>query len=421
MKAYKFKLKANKKFEEEATRTLNLCRELYNACLEERRNAHQFNLRASAKPSIKKASVGYFSQKRDLPFIKESRPEFKNVHSQVLQDVVARVERSFDGFFRRVAEGSQSPGYPRFKGVSRYNSFTYTQSGFDLKGDKLTLSKIGSVRVHLSREIQGKVKICAITKEIDGWYVVFTVDTASASKSLPKTGETVGIDVGIEAFATLSTGERIENKRFVKNAERELKTAQRRVARRPKKTGSNRRKAVKFLARKYRKTQRQRRDFHFKQAKKLVARFDVIKFEDLTVKNLVKNHHLAKAIHDVAWRQFITITAYKAEEAGKQVLVVNPNGTSQICSRCKGRVEKDLSVRWHECPGCGLSIHRDHNSALEIKDRSGRPFVEPEGSKRRRNSKLTLRKKREPLTDGNGASIDCRSLSESPTKAGFAA
>jgi putative transposase len=378
-------------------------------------------LRISAKPSIKKASVNFFSQKRDLPAIKESRPEFKNVHSQVLQDVVARVDKAFDNFFRRVADGLEEPGYPRFKGATRYNSFVYTQSGFDLKGDKLTLSKIGSVRVYLSRKIEGKVKACTISREVDGWYVVFTVDTSLTPKPLPKTGETVGIDVGIEAIATLSTGERIENKRFINNAERELKTAQRRVNRRPKKTSNRRRKAIQLLAKKHKKVQRQRRDFQFKQAKKLVIRFDVIKFEDLKVKNMVKNHHLAKAIHDAAWRQFITITTYKAEEAGKQVIVVNPNGTSQICSRCKQRVEKTLAERWHECPGCGLSIHRDHNSALEIKDRSGRPFVEPEGSKRRRNTKRRFGKKREPSTDSNGASLDRRSLSESPTKAGFAA
>jgi putative transposase len=421
MKAYRFKLKPNRKFVAECQRTLDVCRELYNACLDERKRAHEFNLRITAKPSIKKASVSYFSQKRDLPFIKEHRPDFKDVHSQVLQDVVARADKSFDNFFRRVAEGSLKPGYPRFKGANRYNSFTYPQSGFDLKGDKLTLSKIGSVRVHLSRKIQGQVKTCAITREVDGWYVCFTVEDKDVKKPLPKTGRTVGLDVGVEAFARLSTGERIENKRFVKNAERELKTAQRRVSRRPDKKSNRRKKAIKLLARKHKKVQRGRRDFHFKQAKKLVARFDVIKFEDLKVKNMVKNHNLAKAIHDVAWSQFIAITAYKAEEAGKQVLVVNPNGTSQICSRCKQRTPKSLADRWHQCPFCGLSIHRDHNSAIEIEDRSGRPFVEPEGSKRRRNSKLRLRKKREPLTDGNGASIDCRSLSESPTKAGLPA
>lgn len=459
VKAYKFKLKPNKKFEEEATRTLNTCRELYNACLEERRNAHQFNIRTTAKPSYKKASINLLSQNNQLPDVKKIRPDLKDVHSQVLQDVVARVDKAFDGFFQRVAEGAKSPGYPRFKGANRYNSFTYTQSGFDLKGKKLTLSKIGSVKVRLSREIQGVVKTCCIVREVDGWYVVFTVDNKSVPTDLAKTGETVGVDVGIEAFATLSTGERIENPRFINNAERELKTAQRRVSRRSaeakektakrakkvkdakeaknataaqtvdavkdkesKKRYSNRRKkAVKLLAKKHQKVRRQRNDFQHKQAKKLVKKYDTVKFEDLKIKNMVKNHHLAKSIHDAAWGEFIAITAYKAEEAGKQVIVVNPNGTSQICSRCGERVEKTLADRWHHCPHCGLSIRRDHNSAIEIKNRPGRPFVKPEGDKRRRKTKSRFGRKRVPLTDGNGASIDRRSLSESPTIAGFAA
>src|SRR3990172_4473359 len=156
MKAYKFKLKANKKFDEEATRTLNVCRDLYNDCLRERKNAHQFNIRITAKPSYKKVSINLFSQKKQLPEIKKVCPELNDVHSQVLQDVVIRADKAFQSFFDRVADGAKSPGYPRFKGITRYNSFVYPQSGFDLKGDKLTLSKIGSVRVHLSRKIEGK-------------------------------------------------------------------------------------------------------------------------------------------------------------------------------------------------------------------------------------------------------------------------
>jgi putative transposase len=393
MKAYKFKLRTNTKFVEKATRTLDICRDLYNASLEERRNAHQFNIRIAAKPSIEKVFISYTSQQNQLPAIKKENPDLNEVYSQVLQDVLARADKAFNGFFARLEKG-QTPGYPRFKGSARYNSFTYPQSGFDLQGDKLALSKIGSVRVRLSRAIQGKVKTCTIRREIDGWYVVFTVETGGVSNPLPKTHQTVGADAGIESFLTLSTGEQIENRHFIKNAERELKTAQRRLSRR-KKFGKNWRKASKALGRKHRKVKRGRRDFHFKQANRLVRGFDVIKFEDLKVKNMVKNHHLAKSIHDAGWGQFISITAFKAEEAGKQVLVVNPNGTSQICSQCKQRVPKSLADRWHQCSHCGLSIHRDHNSALEIKDRSGRPFAEAEGSKRRR--KPLQRKKQEPF------------------------
>jgi len=366
LKAYKFKIKPSKRIEAIFEQWLDVCRELYNAGLQERRDAYKIN----------GISLNYHSQAIQLPVIKTIREDVAEVNAQVLQHTLRKLSRTFDAFFRRVQNG-EKPGYPRFKGKLRFNSFTFPQmkGTFRLEGNKLYLSKIGSVRIRLSRPIEGTIKTCTIKREVDGWYVVFTADKEQVLH-LPATGETVGIDVGIEAFATLSTGERIENKRFIKNAERELKTAQRRVSRRPKKKGSNRRKAVRLFARKHRKVQRQRLDFCFKEANKLVEQFDTIKFEDLTIKNMVKNHCLAKHIHDAGWRQFISITAFKAEEAGACVLVVNPNGTSQICSQCKGRVEKDLSVRWHECPHCGFSVHRDHNSALEIKDRSGRPFLD---------------------------------------------
>jgi putative transposase len=363
MKAFKYKLKTNKIFVAECERTLGICRELYNAAVQERRDAWQINA----------ISINYGLQSAQLPLIKQFRPDVKGVYAQILQDTLRRVEKAFKAFFRRVKNG-EKPGYPRFKGKSRYNSFTYPQDGFKLEGNKLILSGIGSVRVRLSRPIEGRIRTCTITREVDGWYVVFTADNQSVEYSFA-TGESVGIDVGIEAFATLSTGERIENERFMIDAERNLKTAQRRLARR-KKFGKNWRKASRLLAKRHKKVQRQRRDFHFKRANDLVARFDTIKFEDLAIKNMVKNEKLAKHIHDAGWRQFISITAFKAEEAGACVLVVNPNGTSQICSQCKRRVPKDLSDRWHECSHCGFSVHRDHNSALEIKNRSGRPFVD---------------------------------------------
>jgi putative transposase len=355
MKAFKYKLKVNDDFEREALRTLDVCRELYNASIQERRDAYKMS----------GVSVNYHSQAIQLPEIKQDRPDLKDVFSQVLQDVLRRSDKAFDAFFRRIKAG-QTPGYPRFKGKDRFNSFTYPQSGFRVEGDKLFLSKIGSVRLRLSRPIEGQIKTCTITKEVDGWYVCFACEIESKRIKHPST-ETVGVDVGIESFATLSTGEQIENPKFLRASEKDLKKAQRRVSRR--KLRSNRRKkAVKLLAKQHQKVARQRKDFHFKVANRLVKDFRTIKFEHLNIKGMVQNHRLAKSISDAGWGNFIQIVANKAEEAGGQVEQVKAAYTSQTCSRCGHRHKISLSERVYRCGDCGLVIDRDHNAGINIKN-----------------------------------------------------
>jgi putative transposase len=183
------------------------------------------------------------------------------------------------------------------------------------------------------------------------------------------TGQETGIDLGIEAFATLSNGTRIFHPGWYRKAERALKTAQRRVSQRKK--GSNRRrKAMKLLAKAHQKVRRQRQDFHHKTALALVRENDTIYHEDLQVRNMLKNHHLAKSISDAGWSAFLTILSDKAACAGRTVIAVHPAFTSQTCSGCGVLVSKGLSVRWHRCPGCGTSLHRDHNAARNI-ERAG--------------------------------------------------
>jgi putative transposase len=369
VKAYKYKLKTNAKFVAGCSATLNICRELYNAALQERRDAYQTN----------GLSINYHDQAVQLPQIKEVRQDVGEVHSQVLQDTLRRVDKTFDAFFRRCRDG-ETPGYPRFKPASRYDSFTYPQSGFRLAGDKLHLSKIGSCRVRLSRPIEGTIKTCSIKREVDGWYVVFAVEE-NQSRFFPKTGETVGIDLGIENFATLSTGEVVENPEFLREAEADLKTAQRKVSRREK-GSKRRRKVANLLAKKHQKIARQRADFHHKAALKLVREFDAIAVEDLNVKGMVRNHHLAKSISDAGWNQFIVILTSKAESAGRVVIKVNPAYTSQDCSQCGHRVRKTLATREHRCINCGFVAHRDHNSALAVKGRAGLSGMVPVGESR---------------------------------------
>jgi putative transposase len=237
-----------------------------------------------------------------------------------------------------------------------------------LVGNTLHLSRIGKVRVFVSRPIEGTVKTCTIKREADGWYVIFAVEE-DRSPFYTRTGDAVGVDVGVENLATLSTGEVIENPRHMAKAEARLKTAQRKVSRRRR--GSRRRaKAVALLRRQHQKVARARADAHHKAALSLVKRFDLIAFEDLNVSGMLMNHHLAKAISDAAWNQFIAITASKASSAGRRVVKVAAQYTTQECSGCGARVRKSLAVREHRCVGCGLVLHRDHNAARNIKGRA---------------------------------------------------
>lgn len=218
--------------------------------------------------------------------------------------------------------------------------------------------------MRLSRPIEGKIKTCTIKREADGWYVIFAVEDTQCPY-FPKTGESVGVDVGIENFATLSTGEAVANPQYLRKAERALKTAHRRVSRRKK--GSNRRrKAVQLLAKKHQKIARQRQDFFHKLSLRLVKEFDEVVFEDLNIAGMKKNHHLAKSISDAAWGTFMLIHEGKAANAGRSVMKVPAAFTSQDCSACGHRVRKSLAMREHRCVACGLVLHRDHNAALNI-------------------------------------------------------
>jgi putative transposase len=255
-------------------------------------------------------------------------------------------------------------------GYNRYHIFIYREVGNGVRLDNgfLVLSKIGRIAMRWSRAIEGALKTVTISREVDGWYVCFSC--ADVPKHpLPVTGQETGVDLGLEAFATLSNGTRIFHPGWYRKAERALKTAQRRVSRR--KQGSNRRrKAVTLLAKAHQKVKRQRQDFHHKTALTLVRANDVIYHEALQTANMVKNHHLAKSISDAGWSQFLAILSYKAACAGRRVIAVNPAYTSQRCSGCGALVAKGLSVRWHACPDCGTSLHRDHNAAKNI-ERAG--------------------------------------------------
>ena len=321
--------------------TLALCCELYNAALQERRDAYR----------LERKSIRYIEQANQLPEIKEIRPELSEIHSQVLQDVLRRLDKAFQSFFRRVKERKEKAGFPRFRSRKRYDSLTYAQSGFALKESKLRLSKIGDVRIKLHRPVEGKVKTLTITRYATGkWYACFSVEVEA--QSLPASDSSIGIDVGLSHFATLSNGEQIANPRFFRTDEKALAKAERK----------GKRKAARRI---HERITNRRRNFAHQLSHALVSMFGVIAFEDLNIRGMVKNHCLSKSIQDAAWNQLIRYTTYKAGDAGREVRRVDPRGTSQRCSACGAIVVKDLSQRIHDC-SCGLRLDRDHNAALNI-------------------------------------------------------
>jgi putative transposase len=257
-KAFKYRLYPNKEQERTLFWMLARCRELYNAALSERRDAY----RMAGK------SISYYEQKRDLPEVKALlRPEYQVIHSQVLQDVLLRLDKTFKAFFRRVAEG-EKPGYPRFQGRNRYTSFTYPQGGYSLSEKHVTLSKIGTVKLKLHRPIEGKIKTCTIKYEAGQWYCVFSCECA-APDPFPASAEEIGIDLGLLHFAALSDGTFIDSPSYYRSSEKAL--ARRQQVKDRRKCGSHRReKARKLLAKAHRKLRHQRRDFLHKQSRKLV-------------------------------------------------------------------------------------------------------------------------------------------------------
>ncbi|MDQ2715326.1 MAG: transposase [Chloroflexota bacterium] len=384
---YKYRIYPNKTTADKLQWVLDRCRELYNAALSERKDAWR----------MAHQSIGYYEQQHDLVEIKEIRPEYQEIASHVLQDVIGRIKRAFDNFFRRVKNG-EKPGYPRFKGSKWYDSFTYPdKAGWNLDtrtcppGKRgmvkanLHLTKIGTMKLHLHRDLVGTIKTLTIKREGEHWYACFTCEVGTP-KPLPISYEDVGIDLGVTHFAALSNSEFIEYPRYYRRAEKKLKTLQAALSR--KERGSHRRaRAVKRVARVHRTIKNQRRDFHHKASRTLVNRYQVIVFENLQAKNLTKapkpkqdettgqylpngaaaKAGLNKSILDAGWATFTEMVSVKAASAGRTVVFVDPFKTSQKCSSCrKEGPHKDLAERVHRCPHCGLVLDRDTNAAINI-------------------------------------------------------
>lgn len=359
IRTFEYKIRPNAKFVEACLNELEHSRQIYNAALQERIECYRMTGH----------TLGLYEQLRHLTDAR-SLPELKSHMRTIQSDALERVDEAFKAFFKRVKRGSGKAGFPRFKGRDRYHTFSQkyeSQRACPLNGDRLTVPGVGTCRVRLSRPIEGKVKQLRITRRADGWFALLVCEIPKP-EPLPKTGLKVGVDVGIKSFAALSTGEVIENPRHLASASEKLAKLQRRLSRK-KKGSANRRKARYKVALAHLKVSRARKDFHHKEAAKLVNRFDRIAVEDLNIKGMVKNRHLSKAISDVAWSQFFSIIAAKAENAGRQFEKVNPRYSSMTCSHC-GHVQKmPLAIRIFTCQTCELVIDRDHNAAKNLLSR----------------------------------------------------
>lgn len=354
-KTFKYCLYPTKRQKKLLEKTLESCRILYNHFLHERIWAYKYyNLFLSC-----------FDQINELPELRKRNADFLQIHSQVLQDVAKRVDRSFQNFFRMVKAG-QKPGFPRFKGKDRYDSFTFTQSGFSLVGNTVRISGIGKIPVVVHRPVEGKIKTCTLLRNSCGeWFVAFSCDQVS-SKPLSANSLAVGIDMGLTDFLATSDGEIVSNPKYGKQSAKRLEQAQRRLSAQKKGTKEQQKKK-KVVAKIHQKVVNQRTDFFYKAANKIVGEYGLIFAEDLNPSDMLSYKAINRTLYDTAWSRFLSILSNKAAEAGRKFMKVDPAHTSQDCSGCGYRQKMPLSIRIYRCHQCGLELSRDVNAARNIK------------------------------------------------------
>lgn len=355
-RSFKYRLWTNANQDRELGIMLETHRRLYNECLSLRQMTWQ----------CYKVLFSYADSSRWFKGQRGTNPYFRRLNFSSAQTTLRQLDRSFANFYRRVREKVARPGYPRFRTKDRCHSFTFPKhrDGVRLTGTRLYVQNVGSIRVKLHRPVEGKINTVTLKREVGKWYVIFSCDLGVVVVP-PSMLPTVGIDVGLESFLTTSNGTDEPNPRYHKGALPQLRVAGRAVARK-KKGGTSRRKAVRRLQKVHTRVRNLRREHHHAVACRLVLAFGLIVAERLTIKRMLRNGKLSRAISDAGWASFLDILSYKAEKAGAQYVEIDSRDTSQECSGCGQEVRKKLSVRWHDCPSCGLSIHRDHNAAQNI-------------------------------------------------------
>jgi putative transposase len=402
-KTYQFKLRETSEQRQAIEHWLDMLRNQYNYLLAERFNWWQFNrndvLIAQGQFSVRYCSIcptelkdnpDWHSQSAKLPELKKDRPWYKSVYSQVLQDCVKRVKLAFERFVKGDSSGKRA-GKPRFKQRNRYRTFTFPQVKPNwLIGNKIKLPKLGILEFVKSRDIREgfKLKTVSITRKADGYYLSLSVEDKTIPEfeadTIPSDNNTVGIDLGLEFLYYDSADNCVKPQKYFSKSEEKLAKLQRKLE------DSNRSKKAKRLIQKaisrlHLKIARQRKDWHYKEAHKLIRRCEVLAIEDLRIANLRRKNKakkvggqfvsngqsgksgLNKSFSDCAIAQFVEIVELIARKYGVRIIKVNPKNTSQLCHRCLNKVSKTLADRWHSCADCGESIPRDYNSALLIK------------------------------------------------------
>jgi putative transposase len=357
IKTFKYRLVPTRKQQAALQTLLDSCRFLYNCALEQR----------------KMRRIGQFAQMREVTEVRAAFPEYQGVHVHILQNVIKKLDRAFQGFFRRIKHG-QKAGFPRFKGKDRFDSFAFNNTGFKLAGRYLQISKIGAVKLRLSRPLPegSAVKSLVVKRSGQNWYACLAVEFSPVH--LPHSDARVGIDVGVVQYATFSDGSSpIENPRFYENAQAELRRSQRRVARR-KRGSHRRRKAVALLRKLHERIANKRNDFLHKQTTALIRKYGTIGVENLNIAGMVQGN-CSKQILDASWGTWLRMLVFKAEEAGRRIVAVDPRFTSQTCPCCGYKDAKNRPTQAEfKCLDCGFEANADFIASVNISAR-----IEPSG------------------------------------------
>ena len=364
LRTFKYQLRLDETQTQVLDYLLWQARQVYNAALEQRINAYRET----------KKGIGYAAQWahfRDLRH--EQADTLGRLNASCLQQMLRRLDKAFTAFFRRVKAG-ETPGFPRFKGHNRFKSLEFTHGdGCKLRVNaegraSFYIQNVGEVRLTYHRPIptESKIKHVVVKQSAGRWYVCLMLELPDPAPIADKPAvKPVGVDIGLESLLALSDGTLMDNPRWMRQALAKLRRVQRHAARQMKRSHGQQ-ETYAQIAKLHEHIANRRRDYWHKVARQMVRKYDLIALEDMPLAFMTRHAHLALSAHDAGLNEFRQYLHYKAEEAGVKVMAVNPRNTSQRCSGCGMIVPKDLSVRLHVCPECGLTLNRDINAARNI-------------------------------------------------------
>lgn len=352
LRSYKLRLNPTAKQRVSLEGILALSCDLYNAALQERRDAW----------NIRRENISCYHQFGELTEIRAIDPDIKAVSADIAREPLRRVDRAFQSFFRRCKSG-EKPGYPRFRSKSHYDSFAFGINPVRIANNVLIIPNLGGVRFKTNQEFGGAIRAVTVKRSGKKWTAQIVCDIGPAPEKVAVATAT-GIDLGLKNFVTLSDGTVINNPRWGRRHEERIAAANQSLALKKKGSG-NRKRAVLVLRRTHQRATDARRNFTHHVSKWLVSNFDLVAYENLDISGMVHGN-LAKSILDAAWGKLLYQIRYKAESAGTYAIAVNPRNTTINCSGCGEKVQKTLAQRTHSCPVCGLILDRDHNAALNI-------------------------------------------------------